>query len=397
MSCRWPDAWQGFAPPIVNFYPWLASAARAHTAPPPFAIGCIEDGNGTCPVEECVVDHVPFCSLRRFARAWPARKDKDGSAAREAVFVCAPLAGHHAVMMRESVESLLQHADVYITDWIDARDISPEAGPLSLEDYVLTLERFVRRAQREAGALHLLAVCQAAPPALAAAALRADAGDEPLASLTLIGGPIDARLNPTALERFAQSHERAWFRAWVIDTVPAPYVGATRRVYPGYLQQAAILTGHPERQFALAMRYWMSAVRASGEPLAQAQRAFDEYAAVLDMPEAYFLDTIEVVFQDALLARGLWRIGERPVRPAALSGIPLCTIEGGRDDITGAGQTHAAHALCANTGAPRSRLTIDDCDHYDLFTGPRWRDIVQPALRDFWRSLDTRCHAHHPE
>lgn len=362
---------------------WLDASLFAGSHAPSFDIATIQHDGAACPVEETVVDSVPFCSLRRFAR--PQARGAPPSR----IFLCAPLAGHHAVMLRETVETLLQDGDVYITDWQDARTIPVDAGPLNLDDYVATLERFVTHAQREAGTLHLIAVCQAAPPALAAAALLADARAPSLASITLIGGPIDARLQPTALERFAMSHDLAWFRALTIDVVPECHAGAMRRVYPGYLQRVALFNAHPERLSALRMRCWLSAMHMSTEPLQHARRALEEYTAVLDMPEAYFLDTIRVIFHDALLARGLWRIGDRKVSATALDRTPLCTIEGDRDDITGQGQTHAAHALCTSADAPRRRFTIENCNHYDLFTGSRWHDAVHPALVDFWRSLDS--------
>ncbi|WP_248323374.1 polyhydroxyalkanoate depolymerase [Caballeronia sp. Sq4a] len=366
---------------------WLDATLFGARRSPAFEIGTIECAGIACPVQETIIDSVPFCDLRRFAAKKHATQ-VSRSSTRTAILLCAPLAGHHAVMLREAVETLLHDGDVYVTDWQDARDVPPDAGPLSLDDYVMTLERFVQHVQREHDIVHMLAICQAAPAALAAAALLADAGKCRLASITLMGGPVDARLNPTALERFASNHDIAWFRDFTIDTVPQPYAGATRRVYPGHLQRAALFAAHPERQSAIGVRYWLSAMNLSAEPFANTRRELDEYAAVLDMPEAYFLDIIRVVFQDALPARGLWHVDSRKVRPETLRETPLCTIEGDRDDITGEGQTHAAHALCAADRTPQWRLTIDDCNHYDLFTGPRWRDAIHPALAEFWQGVN---------
>lgn len=424
MSYRWPDwhdrvfdAWCRLAWPNANggdgaagaardanawaarfgalaCHTWLTGAIGAHDRAPPFDIASIVADGTIWPIEETIVDRVPFCALRYFARGAPSRQParrtkRVKQVKHDAVLICAPLAGHHAVMLRETVETLLPDADVYITDWIDARDVPADAGPFALDDYVLTLMRFMDCVQRRSGAPHVLAVCQAAPPALAAAALRADAGGHALASLTLMGGPIDARVNPTALGRFAREHDAEWFRAWAIDVVPAPYTGATRRVYPGYLQQATLMAAHPERPCAMWLRYWSSGILVSAAALARARRSLDEYAIVLDMPEAYFLDTVRTIFQEVRLARGCWRISGRPVQPEALAATPLCTVEGNRDDITGAGQTHAAHTLCGS-GAARLALTIDDCDHYDLFTGPRWRTTIRPALLRFWHTRRSR-------
>jgi polyhydroxyalkanoate depolymerase len=288
------------------------------------------------------------------------------------------------VMLRETVQTLLEDADVYITDWANARDVPLEQGRFGLDDYVLALERFLR--SLAPGGLHVLAICQAAPPSLAAAALAAAANDgsAPL-SVTLMGGPIDTRSHPTMIDRLAATHDIEWFRHTVIDTVPSGYPGAGRRIYPGYLQHAAIVAAHPHRQWVLESRYWASRMSGSAAAMASSLRALDEYCAVLDMDEDYFLDTLRIVFQEQRLARGSWSVGERRVRPEALTAAALCTVEGDRDDIAGTGQTHAAHGLCvAVADAKRTCLTVDDCDHYDLFTGPRWRAVIHPALRRFW-------------
>jgi polyhydroxyalkanoate depolymerase len=287
-------------------------------------------------------------------------------------------------MLRETVETLLQSCDVYITDWANARDVPLAHGWFGLDDYVLAVERFM---QLLAGrGVHVVAVCQAAPPVLAASALIAASRSEraPL-SVTLMGGPIDTRLHPTMIDRLAATHDIEWFRHTVTDVVPPPYVGVGRRIYPGYVQHAAIVAAHPHRQLALESRYWKSRLAGDAGAIAQSLRALNEYSAVLDMDERYFFDTLRIVFQEQRLARGGWSIGGRRVAPEALRGTALCTIEGDRDDVTGAGQTHAAHDLCSGLpDAMRMRLTIDDCDHYDLFTGPRWHEVIYPALRRFW-------------
>lgn len=395
----------------VPGYGWVYRLLQAPPDPPPFGIESVQIAGRTIAVTEAVVDQTPFCALRCFTRAFDAppavprrarhrqaaassrrdsrnarsRSDDEHALGRACVLLVTPLAGHHAVMLRETVETLLEDADVYVTDWSDARDVPLTAGRFGLSDYVLVVERFVR-ALAERG-VHVLAVCQGAPPALAAAALAA-ASDSSLAplSVTLVGGPIDTRLHPTTIDRLATSHDIEWFRKSLIDIVPPRYAGAGRRIYPGYVQHAAIVAAHPHRQFALESRYWTSRMSRDAGASAASLRALREYTAVLDMDEDYFLDTLRIVFQEQRLARGTWSVGARPVTPGALSTTALGTVEGDRDDITGAGQTHAAHELCA--GIPdsmRMRMTVDDCDHYDLFTGPRWREVVHPALREFWR------------
>lgn len=363
---------------------WLSRFLQAAPEPPPFGIRSITLGEHRVAVEESIVETTPFCALRRFARqGLPARS------AAPPILVCAPLAGHHAVMMRETVETLLEDGDVYVTDWADARDVPAAAGRFGLDDYVLTIERFLL-ALGTVG-LHVLAVCQATAPAMAAAALVAARGERAPLSLTLMGGPIDTRQNPTLIDRFALAHSIGWFRDTVIDTVPPGYAGAGRRVYPGYLQHAAIMTAHPHRQLSLESRHWANRLAANEAEIAASGRALDEYAAVLDMTEDYFLDTLRVLFREQRLARGTWQVAGRAVDCSALDATALCTVEGDSDDITGAGQTHAAHALLGELPeALRMRLTIIDCDHYDLFTGPRWRDAIHPALRSFRHTTQAR-------
>ncbi len=368
-------------------YDWLYRLVRPLPEPPPFGISAVTVSDRLVPVVEQVVDSTPFCALRRFTRAQApvAARHAQSRAAPPDIFLCAPLAGHHAVMLRETVETLLQDGDVYVTDWANARDVPLAAGRFGLDDYVLAVERFLRKV----GCVHthVIAVCQATAPTLAAAALLARKGEAPL-SLTLMGGPIDTRLNPTAVDRLAQSHSLDWFRDTVIDTVPPRYTGSGRRVCPGFIQHAAIVAAHPHRQLALESRYWSSRLSVDATAIANSLRSLNEYAAILDMSEDYLLDTIRVIFQEQQLARGEWRVGERCVQPQDLASTALCTVEGDRDDIAGAGQTHTAHTLCSAIPVQkRCRLTIPDCDHYDLFTGPRWHEVIHPAVVRFWRSM----------
>ncbi len=364
---------------------WVRRVFQTTPEPPPFAIASVTIGGRRVAIEETVVDAVAFCSLRRFARhcADGARLGV-GRGAGAPILLCSPLAGHHAVMMRETVETLLEDADVYVTDWADARDVPLSDGRFSLDEYVLTVERFMRLLCGDG--LHVLAVCQATAPAVAAAALVAARGEPAPISVTLMGGPIDTRLSPTGVDRLAVRHSIDWFRDTVIDTVPAWYRGAGRRIYPGYLQHAAIVAAHPHRQLALEARYWSSRLSGDESTIAASRRVLDEYSAVLDMTEDYFLDTLQIVFKEQRLARGVWEVDGQRICARALESTALCTVEGSCDDITGAGQTHAAHAVCsAVPNAMRKRLTIPDCDHYDLFTGSRWRDAIHPALAAFWR------------
>lgn len=347
---------------------------------PPFAIRSVAFDGGRCSVDERIVAHTPFCDLRRFARADAAR----------AVLLCTPLAGHAAVMMRETVEALLADGDVYITDWINARDVPRAAGRFGLDEYVVMLDAFIDRLVRDNRPLHVVAVCQSTFPALGALALRAQRGCAPPASVTLIGGPLDTRINPSTLGLAAASHSLEWCERRLIDVVPAGFAGHGRHVFPTYLQQAEIAIVYPHRYVALVDRYAHAVSRGDASALADARRALIEYTALLDMPAEYFLDTVDIVFHRAMLAQHAWRVGATLVEPAALRDVELLTVEGTRDAVTGAGQTHAALKMCSGiAAAARQRLDVEGCDHYGLFTGDRWRDDVHPALLALFTRAET--------
>jgi polyhydroxyalkanoate depolymerase len=377
--------WLGAEQATDAFSHWLLRSACAYERTPPFAIDSVAGNDSRVAVEESVAASLPLGALLRFKRNPPTPSADE----KPPVLLCAPLAGHHSVMLRETVETLLEERDVFVTDWADARDVPREAGPLSLSDYVQALEGFVGTAREFGAPVHVLAICQACVPALGAAALLAAHEAAPIASVSLLGGPIDTRLNPTLTDRFASSHTLKWFHDTAIDIVPPPYRGAGRLVYPGFIQQAAIFAAHPERQLRLEADYWSRWLAGDMPGAQRALRSANEYAAVLDMAECYFLDMLRVVFHEHLLPRNLWSVAGRRVRIAALRDTPLCTIEGDSDEITGAGQTHCTHALCDESPLRLGRqITVEQCNHYDLFIGPRWRDAVYPELREFWRDVE---------
>lgn len=348
--------------------------------PPPFGINTIALDGRCSVVEESVVARTPFCDLRRFARANAPR----------AVLLCTPLAGHAAVMMRETVEALLADGDVYVTDWVNARDVPLAAGRFGLDDYVAMLDGFIDLLARDERPLHVVAVCQSTFPALGALALRAQRALAPPASVTLMGGPLDARLNPSTLGLAAASHSLDWCSRHLIDVVPPGFAGHGRRVFPTYLQQAEIAIVYPHRYVSLIDRYARASSRGDASALAEARRALIEYTALIDMPAEYFLDTVDIVFQRAMLANRTWRVAVGPsgtsgstlVEPAALRDVALLSVEGTRDAVTGAGQTHAALDMCSGVAPDvRQCLDVDGCDHYGLFTGERWRADVHPVLQ----------------
>ncbi|MDB4959327.1 MAG: esterase [Myxococcales bacterium] len=337
-------------------------------------------------VEETLATR-PFCRLVRFARSSEEPTIAAALASDPRVLVCAPLSGHHPTLLRDTVATLLRDHDVYITDWIDAREVPIEAGPFHLDDYVAWIAAFIR--QLGAADLHVVSVCQPTVPVLAAISLMAAAGEVTPRTLTLMGGPIDARESPTVVNRLATDKPLAWFEANMIHRVPGNHPGRGRAVYPGFLQLTAFVMMNASRHAESYRTYWFDQLRgaAGAAGVEMHERFYDEYNAVLDMDAAYYLETVRTVFQEFSLARGTWDVSGQRVRPAAITQTALFTIEGELDDISGLGQTAAAHALCSGIPAARKRHTVaSGCGHYGLFSGHRWRDSIYPELRAFIRA-----------
>jgi poly(3-hydroxybutyrate) depolymerase len=285
------------------------------------------------------------------------------------------------------VATLLTRHTVYVTDWIDARLVPLADGSFTLEDYVGYVRAFIRHAG--ADRLHVLAVCQPAVPVLAAVALDAAAGQAAPRTVTLMGGPIDTRRNPTQVNRFATGKPLRWFKTQLLHEVPASYPGRGRLVYPGFLQHAGFIAMNPVRHMSSHMDFFHDLVEGDAAGADDHRRFYDEYNAVLDMPAEYYIDCVRIVFQQHLLPRGLWDVDGERVAPEAIARTALMTVEGELDDISGLGQTRAAHDLC--TAIPDDRkhhLTVTGAGHYGIFSGRRWREIVYPRLRDFMATAD---------
>lgn len=333
--------------------------------------------------EEVVLDR-PFCRLLRFARHSRDAASTLALASDPRVLVCAPLSGHHSTLLRDTIVTLLQDHDVYLTDWRDARDVPLAAGTFSLSDYVRQIQLSIRTLGAED--LHVVAVCQPTVPVLAAISLMASAGETTPCTLTLMGGPVDARRNPTAVNKFAVEHSYEWFKRNMIHRVPSPHAGVGRDVYPGFIQLNAFVMMNPLKHLASYQTYWLDKLRGpdGAEAVQHHEKFYDEYNSVLDMDAAYYLETVRLVFQEFALARGTWTIDGQLVAPAAISRTALFTIEGAHDDISGLGQTEAAHELCAGIPADRKRhLVAEGCGHYGLFAGHRWRENIYPEIRTF--------------
>lgn len=350
-------------------------ASRKH-GKPEFAIRQVLSGGVPLAVREEVALSTPFCDLLHFRR--------EGRAGDPAVLVVAPLSGHFATLLRDTVRGLLAEHDVYITDWQDARQVPASRGPFTLDDYIDTLLEFLARLGPEA---HLVAVCQPSVPALAATALLAAAGKAAPRSLVLMGGPIDTRVGATKVNEFARARSRRWFEQMLVQTVPPPYPGLGRRVYPGFMQLSGFMGMNLDRHVGAHLRMFEHLVTGDGESAEAHRRFYDEYLAVMDMPAEYFLETVERVFQEHHLPRGLFTHRGLPVDTTAIRDTALMTVEGERDDISGVGQTEAAHRLCPNVPAERRRHRLQArVGHYGIFNGRRWRNEILPDVADFIRA-----------
>ncbi len=326
----------------------------------------------------------PFCRLLKFERLLP--KALMHRADDPTVLVVAPLSGHHATLLRDTVRALLPDHNVYITDWTDARHVPLSAGPFHLDDYVAYCIEFIRHLGPD---VHVISVCQPTVPVMAAVSVMSTLRDPKLPlSMTMMGGPIDTRNSPTEVNNLATNHSFQWFERNVIYTVPGKYAGAGRRVYPGFLQHAGFVAMNPDRHMTSHYDYYLDLVRGDMDDVEGHRKFYDEYNAVLDLPAEYYLDTIRTVFQEHQLPLGKWHVnveGQRiRVAPEDIRHVALFTIEGELDDISGSGQTQAAHGLCANIPAKhKHHLTAESAGHYGIFSGRRWREIIYPQVRDF--------------
>ncbi|EBA09045.1 polyhydroxyalkanoate depolymerase [Sagittula stellata E-37] len=340
---------------------------------PPYGIRSVTIDNRTVPVTEEVVCDLPYGQLLHFKREVDTPQPK--------VLVVAPLSGHFATLLAGTVKVMLRDHDVYITDWKNARDVPRSAGKFGVEDYV----EYVIRFMEEIGpGGHVLAVCQPCVQALAAVAIMSeDRNPATPLSMTLMAGPVDVRESPTGVNELAFGKPLSWFRNNVIASVPFRYPGAGRRVYPGFLQLTAFMTMNMDRHMAQHKRMYQLLADGDTEEAAKIKDFYDEYFAVLDLTEEFYIETIDRVFQQAQLARGEMTYRGRRVNPAAIRHTALLTVEGGRDDICGLGQTSAAHDLCASLRPHLKRHHLQaNVGHYGVFNGRRWEKEIYPVVRN---------------
>ena len=376
------------APRMAAAYSLLYRLGKDYEKPE-FNIHKITIDQTSAAIDERVEIDKPFCQLLRFKRLTDDADLLQTFKTQPAVLIVAPLSGHYATLLRDTVRTMLQGHKVYITDWKNARMVPASEGEFSLDDYVNYVQEFIRHLQQTEGQCHVVSVCQPTVPVLAAISLMATRGETTPLSMTMMGGPIDARRSPTAVNNLANDKSLAWFENNVIYRVPAQYPGAGRRVYPGFLQHAGFVAMNPGRHASSHYDYFLNLIRGDQSSAESHRKFYDEYNAVLDLDAAYYLQTIQTVFQQHALSEGRWDVKNpqgvpERVRPQDIRDCALLTIEGELDDISGSGQTQAAHDLCSSIApAARSHLTVEGAGHYGIFSGRRWREQVYPHIARF--------------
>jgi poly(3-hydroxybutyrate) depolymerase len=350
---------------------------------PEFGLKTARVANIEVPVHEHIVAATPFCNLLHFERD----TSKTGARYDPKVLLVAPMSGHYATLLRGTVKAMLPEHDVYITDWIDAREIPLAMGRFDLDDCIDHIIEFIRIIGPDT---HVIAVCQPAVPVLAAVAHMAntDCPCQP-ASMTLMGGPIDTRRNPTGVNRLAETRSLNWFEHNVISPVPFPHAGFMRPVYPGFMQLTGFMTMNLERHMNAHVDLFNNLVKGDCDSVKSHQDFYEEYLAVMDLTAEFYLQTIKTVFQDHALPKGTMMHRGTLVDCSEIRDTALMTVEGERDDICGLGQTQAAHDLC--TGIPehmKVHYVQEGVGHFGVFNGTRWRTEIQPRIREFIRTIE---------
>lgn len=351
---------------------------------PEFGIESVLVDGVETPIEEQVVWEAPFCRAIHFNRrsaAAAARKDPK-------VLIVAPMSGHYATLLRGTVRDMLPNHEVYITDWTDARDVPLADGEFGLDDYTDYLIEMIEALSDEGERIAVMAVCQPGIPVMAASALMATRKNPKRpASMVLMGSPMDTARNPKQPNELAAKRPLGWFENNVVVMVPWPCRGFMRRVYPGFLQLSGFLAMNIDRHVDAHMHQFQNLVRGDGDSAEQHRAFYDEYLAVMDLTAEFYLDTIERVFQKRLMARGEYRYRNTLLDTTAIDDIALMTVEGEKDDITGLGQTEAAHDMAPRLpAAKRKHFVVEGVGHYGVFNGSRWRKTTEPQVREFIRA-----------
>ncbi len=329
-------------------------------------------------VQEETVWAKPFCNLVHFKRDLPLGRKADPK-----ILLVAPMSGHYATLLRGTVEALLPSAEIYITDWLDARTVPMTEGGFDLDDYIFYV---IDMLHHMGEGVHVVAVCQPSVPVLAAVSVMEADGDAfAPASMTLMGGPIDTRIKPTAVNELAKGKSIDWFRDNVVMQVPWPQPGFGRTVYPGFLQLSGFMSMNLDRHMTAHKDFYLNLVKNDGDSAEKHREFYDEYLAVMDLTAEFYLQTVETVFIEHALPKGEMLHRGRAVNPAAIKRVALFTVEGENDDISGVGQTKAAHDICANIPADkREHYMQPDVGHYGVFNGSRFRREIVPRMLEFF-------------
>jgi poly(3-hydroxybutyrate) depolymerase len=354
---------------------------------PAWNIDTIKVGQVDVRVRPTVVWESPWARVIQFDRDMADMRRAGKFSLDPAVLIVAPLSGHYATLLRGTVEAFLPDHAVFIVDWVNAREVSMLEGRFDFHDYI---DHIIQMLAVLGPRPNVVAVCQPGPPVLAAAALMAEENHPSRpASMTFMGSPIDARLSPTVTNHLAEDKPFAWFQSNMIYTVPPPYVGAGRRVYPGFVQLASFMSMNKAKHQEAHKRYFQDLVKGDGDSADKHLEFYDEYLSVLDLTEEFYLQTIDIVFQQHLLPKGELTHRGRLVRPDLITDIGLMTVEGENDDISGIGQTQAAHGLTPNLPDDlKTDYVQPGVGHYGVFNGRRFREEIYPRVRSFIRKSD---------
>lgn len=344
---------------------------------PTFGLSSTTVDERSVAVEEEITFSKPFCNLVHFKRDLPAGRKADPK-----ILLVAPMSGHYATLLRGTVEALLPSADIYITDWADARVVPVTEGGFDLDDYITYIIDILHHIGE---GVHVVAVCQPSVPVLAAVSLMEANGDTfAPASMTLMGGPIDTRINPTAVNELAKGKSIDWFRDNVVMQVPWPQPGFGRNVYPGFLQLSGFMSMNLDRHMTAHKDFYLNLVKNDGDSAEKHREFYDEYLAVMDLTAEFYLQTVERVFIEHALPKGTMSHRGVRVDPASITRVALLTVEGENDDISGLGQTKAAHDLCRDIPADkRDHYMQPDVGHYGVFNGSRFRRDIVPRMLAF--------------
>lgn len=337
-----------------------------------------------CTVKETIILNRPFCNLVHFKRSCEGRLF---GKSHPNVLIVAPLSGHFATLLRDTVRALLPDHNVWVTDWKDARLISLNEGPFTLDHYTDLLLEFLSIFH---GNVHVLAVCQPVVPAIMATSYLAmiDSPQQPK-SLILMGGPIDARINPGVVNQFALDHSVNWFERNIVDKIPAYYPGAGRSVCPGFIMLNGFMALHIDRHQEASFSLFQHLVQGDMESVETHRLFYDEYRSVMDVPAEYYIQSVTRIFQTFDLPLGRMTFRGHPINPEFIQKTALLTVEGERDDISCPGQTYAAHSLCSSLANNKKEFLIQEgVGHYGIFNGKRWREVIKPKIAAFIRRFD---------